>query len=252
MAQPPKSQQNSVELENEQLLESIMLDPCFDKGERLRNIPLFLRQKDLAHILFMNDIYQKIINVSGYIAEFGLMWGRNLNLFHALRETYEPLNHTRHLIGFDTFKGFIETEKQDLGHGGPEMYQAGAYSVPEGQKEFLDNILSSQTSISHLSHMRRHELVEGDVTQTFSDYLTRNTHAYFALCYFDLDLYRPTKELLELLKTRITKGTILVFDEALNPDYPGETQAIAETLGLQNISLQRSPYSGWKTFCIVE
>ena len=252
MSKPPKHHQNNAELINQELIEKIMVDDRFSSGERLRNLPLFFRQKDLSHILFMNEIYQKIINVSGYIAEFGLMWGRNLNLFHAFRETYEPLNHTRHLIGFDTFNGFISTDQKDFGDGEPNMYKTGAYSGPQDHKELLDELLKSQTSISHLSHLTRHKLIEGDVMETFPRYLEDNKHAYFALVYFDLDLYKPTKELLGFLKTRMTKGSVLVFDEALNSEYPGETQAIAEVLGLGNISLRRTPFSGWKTYCVWE
>jgi len=246
--QTPVSNQNDIENKNAELLEKALATLAFDEGERLRNLSLFLRQKDLAHILFMDEIYRKILNVPGYIAEFGVMWGRNLNLFQSLRETHEPYNHTRHILGFDTFSGFIGTMEKDQGTGDEGLYQAGAYGVPDGYYQRLHELLESQESISHLSHIKRFNLIEGDVTTTLPDYLEENPHAFFSLCYLDLDLYEPTKAVLQALKDRMVKGSILVFDEALNAAHPGETEAIMEVFGLPNMDLRRSPVSGWKTF----
>ena len=39
-------------------------------------------------------------------------------------------------------------------------------------------------------------------------------------------------KMLELIKPRLTKGTVLGFDELNDPDSPGETLAVMETLGL--------------------
>ncbi len=36
-------------------------------------------------------------------------------------------------------------------------------------------------------------------------------------------MYQPTKELLEAIRPRLTKGGILAFDELAHPKWPGET-----------------------------
>ena len=46
--------------------------------EKLSNLSLFMKRQDLCIILFMNEIYQKILDVHGVIMEFGVRWGRNL------------------------------------------------------------------------------------------------------------------------------------------------------------------------------
>ena len=38
--------------------------------------------------------------------EFGVRWGQNLITLNNLRGIYEPFNHSRKIIGFDTFEGF--------------------------------------------------------------------------------------------------------------------------------------------------
>ena len=175
----------------------------------------------MAHILFMADLYQRIVNVPGYAAEFGVMWGRNLSLLMALRECYEPYNHTRQIIGLDTFSGFLETQAEDHGDAPKQvLHEPGAYSTSENYEKILGDILSAHQNTSHLAHVKKFELVKGDVTKTLPKWLDENPHAIFAFCYLDLDLYKPTKAVLERVKERLVKGSILVFDEVLNPSYP--------------------------------
>jgi hypothetical protein len=250
----PYSRQNDAENDLQEFLEANLQQKWAGEYDRLRNLPLFFRQKDLAHVLFMSDIYRRILEVPGYIAEFGVMWGRNLNLFHCLRETLEPYNHTRRLLGFDTFTGFLPDAAKEAGAvtSRPGLHDTGAYSVAAGHRGLLSELLVRQEAVSHLSHLRRFDLIQGDVEETLPAFLTEKQHAFFALCYLDLDLYKPTKAVLSAISTRLVRGSILVFDEMLNPDYPGETQAVSELMGLRQISLRRDPISGWKTYCVVD
>jgi hypothetical protein len=72
----------------------------------LSNMGLFLSSKALSRILFMNHLYEQIVDVMGVVMEFGTRWGPNLGQFAALRGIYEPFNRHRKIIGFDTFSGF--------------------------------------------------------------------------------------------------------------------------------------------------
>ena len=58
-----------------------------------------------------------------------------------------------------------------------------------------------------------------------------------SMAIFDMDVYQPTKEILELILPRLHKKSILVFDEFNCKAYPGETQAIIEKWIFQNLSL---------------
>ena len=50
-------------------------------NELLTNLGLFINRQSLSRVIFMNELYQKIINVNGVVMEFGVRWGQNLSLF---------------------------------------------------------------------------------------------------------------------------------------------------------------------------
>jgi hypothetical protein len=55
---------------------------------------------------------------------------------------------------------------------------------------------------------------------------------------FDMDVYKPTFDALQTILHKLTKGSILVFDQFNAEHFPGETKALDEVLGLNNIELQ--------------
>jgi hypothetical protein len=72
------------------------------------------------------------------------------------------------------------------------------------------------------------------------------------LAYFDFDIYKPTKVCLELLMNRVTKGSIIAFDELNCPEFPGETIAVMETIGLNKYAIKRSPLNPLISYLIID
>src|SRR5687767_6385427 len=97
--------------------------------ELLENLGLFINRRALSRMLFMHELYQQIIQVHGVVMEFGVRWGQNLALFESFRGMYEPFNHYRKIIGFDTFEGFPSVDVKD---GRADIASVGAYSVTKG------------------------------------------------------------------------------------------------------------------------
>lgn len=215
----------------------------------LSNMGLFLNSKALSRILFMNHLYEQIVDVMGVIMEFGTRWGPNLGQFVALRGIYEPFNRHRKIIGFDTFAGFPKIDSKD---GNSDMMEVGHLTVPEGYKEYLEKVLEIQERDNPLSHIRKFELRAGDATKTLPMYLSENPETIIALAYFDFDVYEPTRICLEAIKPRLVKGSIIGFDELNDPDSPGETLALMEVFGLNNIKLKRYPYASRTSYFVVE
>ncbi|GGD72519.1 class I SAM-dependent methyltransferase [Lacimicrobium alkaliphilum] len=206
-----------------------------------------MTRQSLSRILYYADLYQKLLNVPGVICEFGVQWGATLSQLISLRGIHEPYNYSRVIYGFDTFEGFSQVD--DVRDG--VHLEAGDYSTELGYEKKLDKILTLQESLSPLSHMRKFELIKGDAAATIQPWLERNPHAIIAMAIFDMDIYKPTKAVLEAILPRLTKGSILVFDELNHPGFPGETAAVMEVLGLNNIRLQRSvfqPTCAWAVF----
>ena len=47
-------------------------------------------------------------------------------------------------------------------------------------------------------------------------------------------------------------GAVIGFDEVGDPGFPGETIAVKETFGIENISLRRFRYGGIQSYIIIE
>jgi len=150
----------------------------------------------------------------------------------------EPFNHNRKIIGFDTFEGFPSVHKKD---GSAAVATPGAYGVTPGSETFLDRVLTCHEKESPIPHIKKDELVKGDATVELERYLERNPETIVALAYVEFDLYERTKRCLELIRDRVTKGSVIAFDELNYHTWPGETLAVKEVLGLSRYSLRRPP-----------
>lgn len=235
-------------LTKQQFVEHLKKCPVPD-AQLLSNLGLFLNSKNLSRILFMNHLYKKIIDVQGIIIEFGTRWGQNLALFSALRGIYESFNRHRKIVGFDTFVGFPDISKKD---GASDLMQAGNLSVTENYVEYLTKILECQEQDNPLSHIKKFELRPGDAVVEIERYLKEYPETIIALAYFDFDIYEPTSKCLDAIKPHLVKGSVLGFDELNDHDSPGETIALKEVFGLNNISLKRYRYASRVSYFIVE
>ncbi|GAA3629385.1 class I SAM-dependent methyltransferase [Streptomyces chitinivorans] len=202
------------------------------------NLPVYLRQFQLADLLSMDALYRMLPEIPGVIMEFGVLHGRHLATFTALRSIYEPYNSLRRVIGFDTFSGFPDIAAVDKATASAVP---GRFAVPEGEVEHLREVLAAHEAAEPFGHTQRSFVVQGDVRETVPRYLEENPETVIALAYFDLDLYQPTKELLTAIRPHLTKGSILAFDELAHPKWPGETTALREVFGLDHAPLRQLP-----------
>jgi len=217
------------------------------QSERLQNLGLYINRPALSRLLFIHELYQKIIDVHGVVMEFGVRWGQNMALFTNLRGIYEPYNYNRKIIGFDTFAGFPGVDEKD-----GKCVSNGDYNVTEGYQECLSSILDYHESESPIAHKKKYQLVVGDATQTLDQYLIQHPETIVAFAYFDFDLYLPTKHCLEQLLPRLTKGSVLAFDELNCAEFPGETLALLEVLGLGRYAIKRSPLNPLISYLVIE
>ena len=205
----------------------------------------FLTRQSLSRAIYYQELYQKIVDVPGVVMEFGVQWGSTLALLHSLRGMYEPYNHTRTIIGFDTFEGFPSLNSKDGGYS-----DVGDYAVAENYVETLDQILALHESFSPLPHIKKYELVKGDVCKTVPQWIEDNPHAIVSMAIFDVDIYEPTKVALEAVLPRLTKGSLLVFDELNCKHFPGETLALQEVLTLNGLRLRRHPHQSFCSYAV--
>jgi len=219
------------------------------ESEILDNLGLFTKRQNLSRILMLNNMYKKIVNIHGIICEFGVRWGNNLALYESFRGMYEPYNYNRKIVGFDTFEGFPSVHEKD---GSSDIIKAGAFSTTKGYEEYLEKVLNFHESESPISHKKKFELVKGDATVTIKKYLEEHPETIIAFAYFDFDIYEPTKVCLEAIKPHLTKGAIIGFDEINFPDFPGETLAFNEVLGINNYKIHRDVNNPMPSYIVYE
>jgi hypothetical protein len=215
--------------------------------QMLQNLGLFIRSGAFAKFLFLDDIYRQIVSVPGDVVEFGTWWGQSLVTFLNLRAIYEPYS-ARKIIGFDTFAGYPALTERDKAS---ETIKVGGYGVSENYEAILRELLDYHEEENVLSHIKKFELVRGDVTKTAGEYYQQRPEALVALAFFDMALYEPTKAALLAIKDRLVPGSILAFDELADPDYPGETEAVREVIGLRSCRLVRSRHLPARTYAII-
>lgn len=237
---------SSSELENRKKLSYMLEKNPIDKKELIDNLGLFLNTKNFSRMLFFYEIYKQFLDVEGCIMEFGVRWGQNLSLLAAVRAMFEPYNVKRKIIGFDTFQGFVGTGAQD---GKKTFFEKGGLSLPKNYEHFLNDILEVQENFNPVSHVKKFEILKGDASKTLKKYLSKEKQTIVAFAFFDMDIYKPTKDVLELLKPRLHKGSILVFDEFNCPHFPGETAAVMEALDFKDFEFIQSPYLPFNSVC---
>ncbi|HMO33042.1 MAG TPA: TylF/MycF/NovP-related O-methyltransferase [Lacibacter sp.] len=241
---------NEQEYANRQQLIDYLFRAPIPREELANNLALFMDRRILSRILFMNELYSHIVGLHGSIIEFGTRYGSNLSLFTSLRGIYEPFNHNRKVIAFDTFEGFPDVVAEDA--NAVQDWKKGDYGVPDQYEDFLSTILRLHEQSAPLPNIEKFELVKGDVTKTLRPFLEERQETIIALAYFDFDLYKPTKETLEQILPYLTKGAVLGFDQINAKEWPGETRALREVLGTRNFRIRHSAFRGTSGYLIFE
>ena len=150
-------------------------------------------------------IYQQA-DPQGHVLEFGVATARTIRNF-------ARVDPARIIHGFDSFQGLPET---------------WTWLFPRGS--FRQAIPRVPPNV---------QLHVGLIDQTLPRWRERNP-GNIALMHIDVDLYSPTRTILELLNQQIQPGTIVIFDEYMN--YPGweqdEFRAWQEFVGANQIQYE--------------
>jgi hypothetical protein len=210
---------------------------------KLQAFPLFVRRQDVAYFLSKYEIFKQIVNVNGSIVECGVFVGGGIMTWLHCSSILEPYNHTRKIIGFDTFSGFPSVDESDTQTGKSEHLHVGGLAVAGDPKGELSSLVSIHRQNSPLHHISKVELVQGDACETIPQYIEANPHTLISLLYLDFDIYKPTKVALNTLYKRVVKGGIVAFDELNCKQYPGETIAMLEELDMTQVELKRFPFA---------
>lgn len=242
--------QSANDLSQFEAIENLFQNDSTALIERLEAFPKYASRQAIAKFLTKYEIFKRILNVNGSIVECGVLHGAGLLAWAKLSSIFEPANHVRKVIGFDTFGGFPSVAKADTQTGTFNELKAGG--LTGSTHELISEAVKVYDLNRPINHIPKVELVQGDLCVTARKYLDENPHLVVSLLYLDLDLYEPTKAAIEVFLPRMPKGSVIVFDELNAKIFPGETMAVMEQIGLRNLRIERFPFDSYVSFAVLE
>jgi hypothetical protein len=78
---PQQTRSDESRVKNRSQLNELYKKSPIPLDEIVVNFPLYTRSSAIAKMLYIQELYKKILNVPGVIMEFGVWWGANLALF---------------------------------------------------------------------------------------------------------------------------------------------------------------------------
>jgi hypothetical protein len=233
-----------IEKEIGKKLENIFL-ACQDSVEiKLENFTKYVKRQKLTRLFALYEIFKKILPIKGSIIECGVFRGFGLMALAEMSAILEPVNLTRRIYGFDTFKGFPAISEHDKS----KHCKIKPSDLFSNSFEELNELIKIYDSNRFLGHINKVLLIKGDVTKTIPEFIENNKHLVVSLLFLDLDLFEPTKVAIESFYPRMPRGAIIAFDELDNPIWPGETLALLKTIGINKLKIKRldfDPYIGY-------
>ncbi len=200
---------------------------------------LFYLTSDKKRILKLLDhyeVYKKILNIKGDIVECGVFKGASLIRFLTFRDLIEKKD-TRKIIGFDAF-GKFPHPKNDYKNKKADSVFAKRHDDKIGLGISI-NLLKKYLKKKNLSN---YKLVKGNVLNTLPNYLKKNKKLKISLLHLDLDIFEPTKFVLETLYEKISKRGIILFDDYTH--IKGATLAIDDFLKKKRLRIQKVSKNG--------
>ena len=217
---------------------------------KLLNFPKYIRRQDISRFLAKNELVKMQLDVPGVIIECGCYAGGGLLTYAQLSSIYEPYNHQRKIYSFDTFSGFPALNEKDE-HSGSN-WSEGDLNVDNRIVEEINRAISLHDSNRALSHIEKSILIRGDAKVTVPSFIDENPHILVSMLYLDFDLYEPTLVSLKSFIPRMPKGSVLAFDELNTKNFPGETLALMEVIGVPNLKLKKTMFDPYISYAIVE
>jgi hypothetical protein len=240
--------QSQADLDQFAAVERVFADSAGSVSDKLDAFPKFASRQAMAKFLARYEIFKQILDVNGSIIECGVLHGGGLLSFAKLSSIFEPTNHTRKIVGFDTFEGFPSIHAADKAGDSSHLRKGG---LTGSTMQDVEKAIELYDKNRPLAHIPKVELVKGDLAKTGPQYLKDNPHLVVSMLYLDVDLYEPTKVALETFLPRMPKGAIVAFDELNAKMFPGETSAVDEVLGLRNIAIKRYPFDSYVSYAVL-
>ena len=200
----------------------------------------------LRKIIDHYEIYKMISNVKGDIFEFGVFKGVSLIRFLTFRDIINK-KITKHVYGFDAF-GKFPIPKKNKSHKSRDSQFARFHDerIGEGikEKKFKKILLKKK--------FNKFTLIKGNINTSLEKFLIKKKNKLkISLLHLDLDIYSPTKLVLEKLYKFVSKNGIILLDDYKH--IKGATSAVDEFLkNKPNLKIKKLSKKSRPSFIIKE
>ena len=189
----------------------------------------------LPKIIAHYELYKSIVNLPGQIVECGVFKGASLIRFCTFRDMLESA-YSRKVIGFDAFGKFpVQEDVRDQAFVDQFEGTAG-----EGIS------MNELHDVFAYKRFENYELIQGDVSNTIPDYLENHPELKIAFLHIDVDVYKPSMEILKHLYERVVRGGLIIFDDYAT--IAGETLAVDEYFSGHDVLIEKLPLSHTPSF----
>ncbi len=151
------------------------------------------------------ELFKQTSTIRGEIVEFGIFKGNSFFRWIKFRDLLEQTN-SRKVIGFDVFGDFPEANFE----GDKASRDAFVAETNGGKSISLEEINSL---LDQQGLQKNVEVIKGNILLTLDAYLEKNPQLRISLLHIDVDLYEPTKHVLERLYDKVAKGGVIIFDD---------------------------------------
>lgn len=218
-----------------------MIDlPDFEKAFEYENsFYLSSCPSRIGKLLAQYELYKLASDLPGAVVECGVFKGTSLIRFSTFRNLILS-DTSQKIIAFDTFDEFPETQyESDKSKRDDFIKEAGSKSISVEQ---LKTVLEKKGTAKNV------ELISGDILETVPAYLKQNPSLKISLLNIDVDIFEPTRVILEYLYPRLIKNGILILDDY--GVFPGETDAVDEYFSDKAADIKKFPFSNTPSYII--
>ncbi|MFB9276306.1 class I SAM-dependent methyltransferase [Cohnella cellulosilytica] len=189
----------------------------------LYHFPVFVGYVNMSRFLFLYDLYKKVNELNGHIADVGTFKGATLLFFTKLVKLFENYTSTQ-VHGFDWFMGM-----------NPD---AGANSTYKGDYETLLKLIKLQ-KLEDISIV--HKM---DITKELRGYFEQHPYLRYKIVLIDCGIKEVLDSALEHFWPRLVPGGILIMDHYNAEVSKDESEIVEKYIGsnyVRQVSFSRSP-----------
>ena len=184
--------------------------------------PGYVRRQLISRFLAYYELFKRVQDKPGWIAECGIYRGFSFFTLGKLLEIFCMGDKTRKVIGFDNFRGFTPLHSKD-GLEDKDCTRHESGTNPAAFRDEFFELLALANQDCFAPWAERMLVIEGDARSTIPEYCEKNPGLRLSMLHIDIDIYEPVRVALENLYPKLIPGGVVVLDEFAHKDWPGES-----------------------------